>query len=130
MVTVKHLLEKKGGDVYSISSDASVFTALILMAEKRIGALLVIDNDELVGIISERDYVRKVASQDIPAWSVKIHEVMTQDVITIDIDSPIEDCMRLMTTNRIRHLPVMEDNELTTVISITDVVSALRPEGD
>jgi len=82
----------------------------------------------LVGMISERDYVRKIASKKIPAWSVKIHEIMTKDVIMIDMDSSIADCMRLMTTNRIRHLPVMEGDKLTTIISITDVVSALAPD--
>ncbi len=97
------------------------------MFSEKISALPVVEHDKLVGIISERDCVRKVASQDIPAWSVKIHEIMTTDVITINIDDPIEHCTSIMSAKRIRHLPVMQDGELVSLISITDIVETLQP---
>lgn len=128
MKTVRDIVNGRQGQLHSISPDTTVQAAIQIMSSELVSALPVMENNKLVGIISERDYVRKIASKKIPAWSVKIHEVMTENVITIDIDSPIEQCMTLMTTNRIRHLPVMESDELTTVISITDVVSVLRPE--
>jgi CBS domain-containing protein len=128
MKTVKHLVNGREIKLHSISPDTTVQAAIHIMSCELISVLPVMENNQLVGIISERDYVRKIASKKIPAWSVKIHEIMTKDVITIDIDSPIEECMKLMTTKRIRHLPVMEGDELTTVISITDVVSELSSD--
>ncbi len=127
MKTVKQLIN--GGEIklHSISPDATVQAAIHIMSSELVSALPVMENNQLIGIISEHDYIRKITSQRIPAWSVKIHEVMTKDVITIDIDSSVEECMSLMTANSIRHLPVMDGGELTTIISITDVVSVLCP---
>ncbi len=128
MKTVKQLINGREIKLHSISPDTTVQAAIHIMSSELVSALPVMENNQLLGIISERDYIREITSQKIPAWSVKINEIMTKDVITIDIDSPVEECMRLMTANRIRHLPVMEGDELTTVISITDVVSELHPD--
>ena len=125
MMTVHQIVSKDQKRVHTISPDATVQAAVQIMASERISALPVVEADRLVGIVSERDYVRKVASQRIPAWSVKIHEIMTPDVITVTPQDSIKHCMKLMATNRIRHLPVMESGALTAVISITDVVRAL-----
>jgi len=128
MKTVKQLLNGREIKLHSIAPDTTVQAAIHIMSCELISALPVVENNKLVGMISERDYVRKIASQKIPAWSVKIHEIMTKDVITIGMDTPLKECMKLMTTNRIRHLPVMEGDELTTVISITDVAYALNTD--
>ena len=128
MKTVKQLLNGREIKLHSIAPDTTVQAAIHIMSCELISALPVVENNKLVGMISERDYVRKIASQKIPAWSVKIHEIMTKDVITIGMDTPLKECMKLMTTNRIRHLPVMEGDELTTVISITDVAYALNSD--
>ncbi len=128
MKTIGQLVTEREKPLHDISSEATVQAAIHIMSSESLSALPVMENDQLVGIISERDCIRKVAAKNIPAWSVKIQEVMTKDVITIDVDSPLEECMRLMTANRIRHLPVMDEGELATVISITDVVSALYPD--
>ncbi len=123
--TIKQLVSERAEQLNSISPDATVQAAIQIMTSEKASGLPVIENNKLVGIITERDYVRKIASQKIPAWSVKIHEIMTRDVITIDIDTPAEECMKLMTANRIHHLPVMENDTCTIVISISDVISAL-----
>ena len=128
MKTVKQLVNGRERKLHSISPDTTVQAAIHIMSCELISALPVVENNKLLGMISERDYVRKIASQKIPAWSVKIHEIMTKDVITIGMDTPLKECMKLMTTNRIRHLPVMEGDELTTVISITDVAYALNTD--
>ncbi len=125
MKTLKQLINGREIKLHSISPDTTVQAAIHIMSSELVSALPVMENNQLIGIISERDYIRKITSQKIPAWSVKVHEIMTKDVITIDIDSPVEESMRLMTANRIRHLPVMDGGELTTIISITDVVSEL-----
>ena len=128
MKIVREIVNGRNRGLLRISPDTTVQAAIQIMSTELVSALPVMQGNKLVGIISERDYVRKIASQKIPAWSVKIHEVMTEKVITVDIDSPIEQCMKLMTANRIRHLPVMDGNELITVISITDVLAQLQPE--
>lgn len=128
MKTVRQIVDSKNRALLTISPDATVQAAIQIMSTEKISALPVMENDKLIGIISERDYVRKVAARDIPAWSVKIHEIMTSDVITIDIDDPIEDCTSIMSTRRIRHMPVMENGRLISVISITDVVDTLQPD--
>ena len=128
MKTVRQIVDSKTRPLQTISPDATVQAAIQIMSTEKISALPVVEHDQLVGIISERDYVRKVAAQEIPAWSVKIHEIMTSDVITIDIDDPIEHCTSIMSTRRIRHLPVMQDGRLISLISITDVVDILQPD--
>jgi len=128
MVTVQHLLENKGKEIVSISPDASVYSALILMAEKRIGALLVLKNDKLVGVISERDYARKVILKGKSSKDTIVQEIMSSRVFFVSPDQRIEECMALMTDKSIRHLPVMQGDDLVGVISIGDVVKAVISE--
>ena len=125
MITVRQLLQAKGGDVWSIAPDAWVFDALKLMADKGIGSLLVLEGEKLVGILSERDYARKVILKDKSSMDTPVKEIMTQEVITIRPEQTIQECMALMTDKRVRHLPVLSDDRLTGVISIGDVVKAI-----
>jgi len=128
MNTVKQIVGDDQRPLYTIEPEATVQAAITIMSSEKISAILVVEDEKMVGIISERDYVRKIASQKIPAWSVKIHEIMTKEVITVAKDDPIKHCMTLMTENRIRHLPVMENEKLIAIISITDVVRLLNKE--
>jgi CBS domain-containing protein len=128
MVTVEQLLANKGQDIWSISPDESVFAALEVMAEKNIGGLLVIENGELVGILTERDYARKIILQGKSSAETLVREIMTHNVIYVSSDQLIEECMALMTEKRIRHLPVFNGEKLVGVISIGDVVKALISE--
>ncbi len=128
MKTVNDILNDREKILFSIEPEATVQAAIQIMTSEQVSALAVIDNHAMVGIISERDYVRKIAAQKIPAWSVKIHEVMTRDVISVTADRPLEECMRVMTQNRIRHLPVYDGEELVTIISITDLVTYMQAE--
>ncbi len=125
MKTVNDLLDEKGHEVLSISTDASVYDAILMMAQHEIGALAVIEYSKLVGIISERDYARKIILQDRSSRSTLVSEVMTTDLITADPEETIEDCMQLMTENRIRHLPVVNGNEIEGMISIGDLVKVI-----
>ena len=120
---VKKLLAKKGHDVYSVSPDTSVFDALKLMAEKEIGALLVLEGENLVGIMSERDYARKVILKGKASKETAVRDIMTSKVIHVSPDAKLEKCLGLMTKNRFRHLPVLEKDRLVGIISIEDVRS-------
>lgn len=128
MITVKQILGNGQKQLHTIGPEATVQAAITIMSSEKISAIPVVENEKLVGIVSERDYVRKIASQKIPAWSVMIHEIMTRDVITVSNNDPINHCMTLMTENRIRHLPVMRNKKLVAIISITDVVRLLNKE--
>jgi CBS domain-containing protein len=130
MTTVAHLLSAKGGDTWSIAPDASVYKAIELMAEKQIGALLVVDAGHVVGIVSERDYARKVILQGRLPETTLVREIMTDKVLFVRPEQTIEDCMALMTSRRIRHLPVMQDDRLLGMISIGDVVKGLLSESE
>ena len=130
MTTVAQLLQTKGHDVWSISPGASVYEAISMMADKQVGALLVVDGQRTVGIVSERDYARKVILQGKSSQTTPVREIMTDKVFYIRPEQSIEDCMALMTTKRIRHLPVLRDNQLLGVVSIGDVVKALLAERD
>lgn len=124
--TVAHLLATKGDDVWSVSSTATVYEALEMMADKGVGALVVIDDGRLVGIISERDYARKVILLDRVSRKTSVADIMTAEVHTIAPTSSVAHCMTLMTEQRIRHLPVVDqDGTVTGVISIGDVVKAV-----
>lgn len=123
--TVSNLLAGKGTTVWSIEPDASVFQALQLMAEKNLGALLVLQDEKLAGIVSERDYARKVILVDRGSRETKVGEIMTRDVITVSSTNSVIGCMELMTEHRIRHLPVVDDGALSGVISIGDVVKGV-----
>jgi CBS domain-containing protein len=121
---VSMLLRNKGPEVFSVPSDASVYSAIELMAEKRIGALLVVDEGRLVGVVSERDYARKVILQSRSSKDTYVREIMTPSPITIGCDTSVEDAMRIMTDRRIRHLPVINsEGRIAGVLSIGDVVN-------
>ncbi len=128
MATVRDMLRTKGHDIWSVAPDASVYDALKLMAEKNIGAVLVRDAESLVGILSERDYARKVALQGKSAMDTPAKEIMTEKVICVRPEESAEECMAVMTERKVRHLPVLEDEQLIGVISIGDVVKAIIPE--
>ncbi len=125
MKTVRDILQKKGGDIFSISPQASVYEALQVMADKNIGAVLVIERGKLVGILSERDYARKVILKGKASKETLVSDLMTKNVLYVSPDKNVEDCMFLMTTKNIRHLPVIEDDRLIGIISINDVVKII-----
>src|SRR5690242_4325178 len=124
MTTVERLLETKGGGVWSIPSEASVFEAVQLMAEKGIGALMVLDRNRLVGIISERDYAREIVLKDRSSRDTPVRDIMTRKVLYVRPDQTLEECMALMTERHLRHLPVMRGEHLVGVISMRDVVKS------
>ena len=125
MKLVSHLLDSKGSKVISIGPDASVFDAIRLMAENSIGALAVMQGDKLVGMLSERDYARKVIIQGRSSRTTQVAEIMTADVVTTTRGQTVNECMALVTTRRIRHLPVVEDGKVIGMISIGDLVQAI-----
>jgi CBS domain-containing protein len=122
---VKMVLDSKGRDIYSVAPDTPVLDALKLMSEKGIGAVLVLEGGEVAGIMSERDYARKVALKGKTAEETRVSEIMTEEVIFVEPSQPIEECMALMVGKRIRHLPVLEGSKLAGIISIGDVVKAM-----
>ena len=128
MKTLKQLLEMKGGQVFTIGPHAKVIEALQLMAKKDVGALLVMDGGKLEGIISERDYARKVILQGKSSQDIPVREIMTTNVVTVDPSQSIEDCMALMTQRRVRHLPVCEGEKLVGLVSIGDLVKEVIAE--
>ena len=121
-VAVSSVLRHKGNAVFTISSDASVYQAIAIMAEKSIGALPVISDGRLVGILSERDYARKVVLQSRSSKDTLVEEIMAAPVTTVTPSTTVEDCMRIMTVQRIRHLPVVEDGTVVGIVSIGDLV--------
>jgi len=125
MFIVKQILSEKGNDVWAVPPDATIYEALELMAEKNIGAVLVMDDDSLVGIFSERDYARKVVLQGKSSRQTPVRAGMTEEVICVRPDQSVEGCMSLMTEKRIRHLPVLEGESVVGVISIGDVVKSV-----
>ncbi len=125
MTFVSQLLSAKGTDVWSVTPEYTVFAALVLMAEKEVGALLVLDGESLVGVFSERDYARKVILRDKSSRDTPVSEVMSAPVIVVRPDQSIDECMSLMTEKRTRHLPVLENEKLIGLISIGDVVKAV-----
>jgi len=119
---VSAVLEHKGHALWTVGPSASVYDAIALMADKRIGALLVCVDERLVGIISERDYARKVILQGRSSRDTTVHEIMTGALITVTPQESVDACMRLMTHHRIRHLPVLHDQTVVGVVSIGDLV--------
>ena len=128
MTSVAHLLHAKGHAVWSIPPDALVYEAIKLMADKGVGALLVMEGQRLVGIVSERDYARKVILQGKSSRDTPVREIMTAKVFYVRPDQTVEECMAVMTAHRIRHLPVLDDDHLLGVVSIGDLVKALLSE--
>jgi CBS domain-containing protein len=130
MINVRIVLGEKGREIYTVSPEATVFEALTLMADKNIGALVVLDGKKIAGIFSERDYARKVILKGKASKEITVAEIMTSVVVTVRPASTVEECMNLMTEHRVRHLPVVEQEELVGVISIGDVVKAIISDKD
>jgi CBS domain-containing protein len=125
MLKIRDLLKVKGNKVWSITPETSVLEALQLMTDKQVGALLVLDGEKIAGIISERDFVHGVAEKERCIVNTTIYEYMTPKVITVSPDQTVEDCMQLMTSEHIRHLPVVEKEKLVGMISIGDIVKEI-----
>lgn len=124
MAKVREILDKKGHVYWYVNPDNTVFEALELMASKDVGSLLVLQNGQLVGIFSERDYARKVILQGLASKVSKVSEIMTRNVMCVNPDTTVEESMAIMTSKHIRHLPVLDNNNLVGVISIGDVVNS------
>jgi CBS domain-containing protein len=125
MRTVRHLLEAKTPEVFAIAPQAPVLDAIRLMAEKRVGALLVMDAGKLAGIVSERDYARKIVLQGRSSKDTSVRDIMTADVVSVSQHDSLDHCMQLVTDRRIRHLPVLDGDSVLGVISIGDLVKAV-----
>jgi len=126
--TIEKILRNKSAAIWYIAPEATVYDALAVMAEKEVGALLVMTNNRLVGIISERDYARKIILQGRSSKDTTVQEIMTGAMYTVSPGDTVDECMRIMTHHRIRHLPVMENTSLVGVISIGDLVNAIISE--
>lgn len=124
-MTVDQILSTKGKEVYSVLSTNTVYEALTVMSEKNIGAILVIEETVLKGILSERDYARKIVLKAKTSKKALVHEIMETDVVTVKRSDNLEACMELMNSRRVRHLPVLENNIVIGIISISDVVKAI-----
>ena len=125
MKLVQHLLDSKGRQIISIGPDASVFDAIKLMADKGVGSLMVMTDDELQGIITERDYARKVIIKNRASESTRVAEIMTTELMTATSEQTVNECMEVMSERRIRHLPVVEDGKVIGMISMRDLVQAI-----
>jgi CBS domain-containing protein len=128
MFSVKQILEKKGHDIWVISPQAKIFDALKLMSEKNIGALIVVDKSRVAGVISERDYARKVILKGKSSKDARVEQIMTPHVYGVHPETTAEECMALMTEKHIRHLPVIDKDRLLGVVSIGDIVKAVISE--
>ena len=125
MTTVKHVLDEKGNDVHFIRPDASVFDALKLMAENDIGSLVVLEDDKLVGIITERHYAREIVLKGKTSAGTLVRDIMSTKVICARSDQSVEECMAVMTARAVRHLPVLEHGQLVGIVSIGDMVNSV-----
>lgn len=130
MITVRELVERKGPEIWSVRPDSTVYEALGLMAEKGVGAVLVLDGTQIAGILSERDYARQVILKGKTSKETPVKEIMSPRVVYVRPDQTVEDCMALMTDKRIRHLPVLDGDRLIGVLSIGDLVKATISEQD
>lgn len=124
-MTVNQILSKKGKEVFSVLPTITVYEALGVMSEKNIGAILIIENTQLKGILSERDYARKIALKAKSSKKTLVHEIMEENVITVKPSDNLDYCMELMNTKRVRHLPVTENEIIIGIISISDVVKTI-----
>lgn len=120
--TIETILNQKSDEVYSVAPDATVYDAVAQMAEKNVGALVVMEGEKLVGIISERDYTRKVMLRGKRSRETRVREIMSTELTTVTPKEDVDDCLRFMTEKRIRHLPVVRDGKVCAVISIGDLV--------
>jgi CBS domain-containing protein len=120
--TIEAILGQKGREIFSVTPDATVFEAVEQMANKNVGALLVVENEQLVGMISERDYTRKVMLRGKRSRETQVREIMSSDLTVITPREPVENCLRMMTDKRIRHLPVLDGGTIRGIVSIGDLV--------
>ena len=121
--TIDDILQHKPAQLWTISADSTVFDAIQQMADKNIGALLVMNGNQLVGVVSERDYTRKVAIKGKSSRETKVREIISTPMISATPHHTVEECMRLMTTNRVRHLPILHGNDVVGIVSIGDLVN-------
>jgi CBS domain-containing protein len=128
MATVRHLLDRKGRAIFSIGPDGPVLDAVRLMAEHHVGALVVMKGDQLVGIVSERDYARKVVLKGRASAETPVSQIMSSPVVTVTLNSSVQECMQLMTARHLRHLPVVEAGKVIGMVSIGDLVKAVMEE--
>lgn len=128
--TVHRLLQEKGRSIFWVTPEATVYTAIEQMATRGVGALLVMDGDHLAGVVSERDYARRVILEGRRSSDTRVEEIMTREVVCVSPDRNVEECMALMTDRKIRHLPVVENGQVIGVISIGDVVRAALDDRD
>lgn len=128
MATARHLLDRKGRAVFSIGPDEPVLEAIRVMAERHVGALLVMKGEELIGIVSERDYARKVILKGRSSADTPVSQIMSAPVVTVSLSNSVQECMQLMTTRRLRHLPVVEGKKVVGMVSIGDLVKAVMEE--
>ena len=124
MITIRHLLDTKGYEIWSISPNATVYEAIELLADKDIGAVLVMDDGKLEGILSERDYARRLILKGRTSKGTEVRDVMTSDVLTLNPDNTLEECMALMTQKHVRHIPILEEGKVIGIVSIGDAVNA------
>ncbi len=124
MPNAGHLVEGKGGGIYRVTPEDSVLDAIREMAQRHVGALLVMSGDELVGIVSERDYARKVILQERSSSTTPVADIMSSPVITVSASASLDECMRMVTDHRVRHLPVVDEGRVVGVLSIGDLVKA------
>jgi CBS domain-containing protein len=130
MTTVKQLLDIKGNKIFSIAPNDSVYAAIERMSENNIGVLLVLENEKLVGILSERDYARKVVLKGKSSKNTLIREIMTPDVLCVSPETTVDECLALLTESRVRHLPVMDGGKLMGIVSIGDLVKQIISDKD
>jgi CBS domain-containing protein len=123
--TIASILRNKGGEIWSVDPEGTVYDAIAMMADKGIGALLILSEGKLVGVLSERDYARKIILQGRSSKSTRVREIMTGDPVTVTPEHTVDECMRIITHHRVRHLPVMDGDRLLGVISIGDLVNAI-----
>jgi CBS domain-containing protein len=128
MTTVKQILDSKGHDIYAVSPKDTVYESLQQMADKRIGALLVMDDDKLLGIVTERDYARKVILEGKASRDIQVEEIMTRKVLCVAPERTVDECMALMSDKRARHLPVVDHKQVIGVVSIGDLVKVVISE--
>ncbi len=128
MKSVHDILKHKGNEVWSVKPDDTIFNSLKVMADKEVGALLVLDGDKLVGIVTERDYARRVILEGKSSQSASVSEIMTSQVLCVSPKQTVDECMALMTDKRARHLPVLDDDKVVGVVSIGDLVKATIDE--
>lgn len=130
MKTVRDLMKARQNEIYTINSSQTVYQALLMLAEKNVGALPVLEEHRLVGIISERDYARKVILKGASSLDTMVKKIMTEYLITVSPQTTLEKCLDIMTKNNVRHLPVMKDEELVDFISISDLITAIMENKD